>query len=367
MNGPDARRLALLVLLVLAVAAGRLMVASAEDQPLEFGPHTVILCDLEDAYEPVPFDHLSHAKMAQMWHGCVTCHHYSPQPGDGSTTATLAGVAMHVVSCEDTATTAAAMRQEDSIQIPACKSCHPIEAGETDIHMPSLKGAYHRQCLNCHKDWMHENGCVICHEPKEGRDAAQAEPLPGDIVGRMHPPIPEPDITTYKMRFTPADGGNVTFRHREHTVDFGIRCVECHYQDNCAHCHGPSGDTTALKPVHPGMTWDESHGPCMACHSQARCRHCHYKDDQSPPNPFSHTATGQELDQDHAEIACAQCHEDLGFDAAPTCGDAACHKDQTIGYPAHLPGPVATPVPDSFVIDAESSGTAVLSTGNDGP
>jgi CBS domain containing-hemolysin-like protein len=31
-----------------------------------------------------------------------------------------------------------------------------------------------------------------------------------DIVGRMHPPIPEPDIKIYKTRFTPAVGGGNT-------------------------------------------------------------------------------------------------------------------------------------------------------------
>jgi hypothetical protein len=215
-------------------------------------------------------------------------------------------------------------------------------ATDVDIHLPSLKGAYHRQCLSCHQEWMHENACAICHKPKQGRPAGQADPAPDDIVGRMHPPIPEPDAKTYKTRFTPADGSNVLFRHKEHTVAFGIKCVNCHYRDNCAHCHGPTSDTSAQKPLRPGMTWNESHGPCMGCHKEDRCRHCHYKDDQSPPRAFDHSATGQGLDEEHAKLACGQCHLNLKLTIDPTCGDAACHKDQKTDYPSQRPGPIVT-------------------------
>jgi hypothetical protein len=350
--------MAWLAILAAGVFVGPVLLrtAKAQDQPLDqsedlsldWGPTVVILRELENEYEPVPFDHLSHAKMAQMWNGCVTCHHYSPhptaKPTDHPSTLTITGP----------------VTQEASIEIPACKSCHPIGADESEIHMPSLKGAYHRQCLNCHKEWMHENACVICHEPKEGRNVAQNQPAPGDIVGRMHPPIPEPDDVVYRTRFTPADGGNVLFRHQGHTVGFGIRCVDCHHQDNCAHCHGATGDTTAQKPLHPGMTWDESHGPCMGCHRDNRCQHCHYKDGQLPPPAFDHRDTDQELDEDHASLACVQCHLDLDFEQTPTCGDAACHEGKQIEYPTELPGPVVS-------TGLQSTETTDVSTGKNGP
>ncbi len=309
----------------LMMGAGLLVAAMAEDLPPETGPNVVILRELENAYEAVPFEHQSHAKMAEMWNGCVTCHHRSPQP-DASAAAPAAG----------------SMTQEASVKVPACKSCHPVASADVNIHMPSLKGAYHRQCLNCHQEWMHENACVICHKPKQGRQTTQVDPAPDDIVGRMHPPIPEPEDKVYKTRFTPADGGNVLFRHKEHTVAFGIKCVNCHHQDNCAHCHGPTGDTSAQKPLRPGMTWNDSHGPCMGCHKENRCRHCHYKDDQAPPRAFDHWATRQGLDEEHAKLACGQCHPDLKFTVESTCGDAACHKDQKIDYPTQRPGPIAT-------------------------
>ncbi|MCB2156306.1 cytochrome c family protein [bacterium] len=331
----DIRPRYILLLAMLAVlgvfASSQLVLANCdEDEPAEKGPEIVILDELENEYEPVPFDHLAHAQMAQMWHGCVTCHHYSPHPEDASSTATI------VLS--------ETPRQEESAQFPACSSCHEVGLDESEITMPGLKGAYHRQCLNCHKEWMHENACVICHEPKDS-EVEPMQPTSGDIVGRMHPPIPEPGDVYYKTRFTPADGGNVLFRHQEHTTRYDIRCVDCHFEDNCSHCHGSEGDTTAQKPLKPGMTWDESHGPCMACHKDDRCQHCHFHDETDPPPMFSHEMTGQVLDEDHVEIACSECHMNLRCDEVPSCGGVACHNEKPIEYPTDLPGPVLTPTP----------------------
>jgi hypothetical protein len=307
-----------------------LLVARASDQPVDTGPNVVILRELEDTYEAVPFEHKLHAKMAEMWNGCVTCHHRSPQPEAGAAPPAPESVT-----------------QETSAQVPACKSCHPATTADAAIRMPSLKGAYHRQCLNCHQEWMHENACVICHKPKQGLPFGKPDPAPDDIVGRMHPPIPEPGDRIYKTRFTPADGGNVLFRHKEHTVTFGIKCVDCHYRDNCAHCHGTTGDTSTQKPLRPGMTWNESHGPCMGCHQENRCRHCHYKDDQPPPKPFDHWATRQGLNEDHAKLACGRCHPNWRLTNEPACGEAACHKDKKIDYPTQRPGPIVTMRPSA--------------------
>jgi hypothetical protein len=345
----------------LLMGVGFWVTVAAKDLPPEAGPDVVILRELENMYEPVPFEHKSHAKMAQMWNGCVTCHHRSPQttaqqaeeaasagsvPGTVGASLKPAGTASEQTL--DSIAASEAKTQEASAKIPACKSCHPTAPVDVDIFRPSLKGAYHRQCLNCHQEWMHENACAICHEPKEGRQAVNVPPSPDDIVGRMHPPIPEPDAKAYKTRFTPAAGGNVLFRHREHTVRYDIKCVNCHYQDNCSHCHGPTGDTSEQKPLRPGMTWDESHGPCMGCHRQNRCRHCHYKDDQSPPEVFDHTATGQALDEEHAKLACGQCHPDLRVTTQPVCGDATCHNDKKIEYPFQRPGPMVMTEPPAW-------------------
>lgn len=299
-------------------------------QPSPYGPDIVIMKELVNLYEPVPFDHKSHAKMAEMWEGCVTCHHRPPS----STTQPAAA-----------RTPVNATTQAMSDEIPACKSCHAVNGGADDIAMPNLKGAYHRQCLNCHKEWMHGNACVICHKPRDPNLAASPVPTAGDIVGRMHPPIPEPDSKLYRARYEPAAGPNVLFRHKEHTKDFGLKCVHCHRRDNCASCHDPKAKEKASRPLKPGMTWAESHGPCMNCHVGDRCAHCHYKDGEQSPKAFAHAATGQILDKDHVHIGCGQCHTDVAFTAPPTCGDSSCHKDRVMTYPQDRPGPAPTTRP----------------------
>jgi hypothetical protein len=316
-----------------------LAIAAAKDAPVELGPDVVVLRELEDLYEPVPFDHKSHAKMAEMWSGCVTCHHRSPQPTTQPAAAELMG--------KKTQAAAGA--------IPACKSCHPVKSPDANIRIPNLKGAYHRQCLNCHREWTHANQCVACHKPKNGQAAPAGTPTPDDIIGRMHPPIPEPDVKIYKTRFTPADGGNVLFRHKEHVGGFGFKCVSCHHRDNCANCHDATAKTSGSRPLRPGKTWADSHGPCMSCHKEDRCRHCHYKDNQPAPKAFEHVTTGQALDADHVRLGCGQCHANLRLKVGLTCGDSKCHKDKTITYPAQRPGSVPSTRP-SAAVPVESTG-----------
>ena len=315
-----------------APAAAQAAVSPAAIQATDLGPDQVLLGQLADQYEPVPFDHKTHAKMAQMWDGCVTCHHRPPQAGSAPGTAALAGAPL---PDQDTATS-----------IPACRSCHAVDQATADIRLPALKGAYHRQCLNCHKEWMHVNACEVCHRPRQANGEKAITPTRDDILGRMHPPIPEPEAHLYRARYTPADGPNVLFRHKEHTATFGLRCTVCHRHDNCSHCHDPSGDKTAQKPLRPGLTWAESHGPCMSCHQQDRCRDCHYKDNAQPPAEFTHAArSGQELDANHATLPCAQCHAQLRTQTPPTCGDSTCHKSGTVTFPAKRPGAYAPPAP----------------------
>ena len=103
--------------------------------PVYQGPDEVILDELENAYMPVPFDHTGHAAMAEMAGGCVACHHNTPT-GE---------------------------------QHPACKTCHDLSPDQADIEKPALCGAYHQQCLNCHREWINEKDCDICHLEKADR------------------------------------------------------------------------------------------------------------------------------------------------------------------------------------------------------
>ncbi|MCK4341021.1 MAG: cytochrome c3 family protein [Phycisphaerae bacterium] len=334
------------------------------------GPDIVILNELEDAYLPVPFDHKGHAEMAEMAEGCVTCHHYTPE----------------------------------GQQHPACKTCHDISGAGTDIAKPSLKGAYHRQCLNCHKDWIDETDCAKCHMPKASRpeEGEGVVLTKDDIMGRMHPlgqmhpPIPEPDTEIYGVTSKQAAGSQAIFRHHEHVHRFGLKCVECHYKESCTRCHAQDREQKRSRVP------SEHHKPCIRCHGSdtgqataemaGRCRRCHWwpgepkpkrfdhagtgwplsryhqgrscrvchkaipfakldrecdscHSDWEPDN-FDHTLTGQILDGNHAETDCEECHGDRKFDQPPSCDE--CHdEDEGIAFPSQRPGPAPTSAPAS--------------------
>jgi hypothetical protein len=212
-------------------------------------------------------------------------------------------------------------------------------------------------------------------------------PTPGDIVGQMHPPIPEPDTEIYNAASADS-GAHVIFRHREHIHRFGLRCVECHHEDNCSRCH-EVGRTHEQRTV----TLAEHHEPCRRCHRadtlepDGDCKKCHWKSGEPTPpafdhastgwplsgyhvdlgcrachedvpftkrdrtcdgchaawNPetFDHGVTGQKLNDAHRAFDCEACHEDRAFDAKPYCTE--CHEeDSGIIYPARRPGPRTT-------------------------
>ncbi|MFW6038953.1 MAG: cytochrome c3 family protein [bacterium] len=309
---------------------------AAADEPAERPiPDVVVLDELAREYEPVPFDHRAHMEMAAMWNGCATCHHHSPEIEAGA--------------------------MEPAAEVPACRSCHAIDPKEAAVDMPSLRGAYHRQCLNCHKDWSGENDCEICHAPHNA-DSDAASPTPDDITGRMHPPLEPPGRTQYVARFTPAAGPYVTFRHEQHVQRYGIDCAHCHHRDTCADCHADETDRHGpQRPVKPAVSWRESHGPCMTCHQDQPCAKCHHEDPDDPPPAFDHRVTGQALDDDHAALVCGDCHRDRAFDDAPRCDNGACHGDQVVSLPKDRPGPVIDESDQAFVVQlAKESNWASL-------
>ena len=314
------------------------------DPALKDIPDLVILDQLsktEKLYEPVPFDHKANANMAQIAGQCKTCHHRTPE--NGATRAGAGATATRVAGEKD---------QENAARHPACRTCH--EPHRTDLRQPGLKGAYHRQCLNCHREWAEANNCNVCHKPKvSDADVATKLATPDDIMGRMHPPVPEPDTHRFVADMMPADGPNVLFRHKEHTQRYGLTCATCHRDDSCSRCHvGSSGKRPAPAPKVPLLDadWNVVHANCNGCHrrQETTCTQCHYKSDQAPPEPFDHGSTGQLLDADHANLKCVQCHTTWFEKATPTCGTSACHANSksAITFPANRPGPVAPKRPN---------------------
>ncbi|MCK4658419.1 MAG: cytochrome c3 family protein [Phycisphaerae bacterium] len=318
-------------------------------------PQGVLLLDMlkgetegVDRFGPVPFDHTGHADWAEIAGGCTSCHHYTPE----------------------------------GVTHPSCKSCHPLELKRPDIRKPSLKGAYHRQCMGCHRQWSHNTRCDACHMKRVGEDRGIRNAK--EALGSMTKPIPEPDTTIYQTRSKPTPGTQAIFRHKEHSHRFGIKCALCHQGDSCARCHEERKE--GVKPIRPAK---DRHQDCADCHKVdvvkgGKCERCHWNEGQPKPPPFdhaetgwvlnryhkdrscrachktapfakldrncntchsdwepdtfNHAVTGQVLDENHVEIDCADCHTDRKFDVKPRCDE--CHDaDEGFVFPNKRPGP----------------------------
>ncbi|MBI4716179.1 MAG: cytochrome c3 family protein [Planctomycetes bacterium] len=246
---------------------------------VDSGPDVLVLDQLERQYLPVRFDHKAHARMADMSEGCETCHHFSP-----------AGT-----------------------RPPPCASCHDPGAAGTDPRKPGLKGAYHQQCLNCHREWVDETACEVCHLAREN-DAAQARvaafPTIDRPVLKPHPPILKPAGDIYEGYSSDRDS-RVVFRHEQHTSRFGLACVECHHEPSCARCHYQKNGTAPKRSV------QEHHRPCDRCHKRdmdlagrdaGRCEKCHWLEGAPRPLPFDHASVGWPLGRFHERVGCRRCH-----------------------------------------------------------
>lgn len=304
------------------------------EHDVDEGPEIVIIDQLADLYRPVVFAHRLHADMSNMTGGCENCHHYSEKTG----------------------------------VIPPCRECHDESKGPVSLKKPALKGAYHRQCMNCHMDWSHANACGFCHEQVDG--TVVAEPDTTDIVGIPHPMIAATPSYIYETTYE--EGPVVSFHHNDHVDMFGLNCVDCHRGDSCNSCHHGEAET-------PVRTSFDHVSTCCSCHGERDCSFCH--NHQAKPNfehgstanwalepyhgeiscdichgapqdfrtpsdkcaschihweegGFDHKVTGLALDEDHVDNDCRDCHLEMDFSRQPSCED--CHDDPM--FPDNLPG-----------------------------
>ncbi|OGU56921.1 MAG: hypothetical protein A2X64_02740 [Ignavibacteria bacterium GWF2_33_9] len=314
-------------------------------QPSE-GPKLVHMNDVEGDYGEVTFSHEVHAQMSSFSIGCEGCHHYN--------------------------TTGPVVK---------CKTCHNTTRKRKDIFTPDLEAAYHRQCLNCHRQWDRTTDCQQCHiTKKDEQDKVKREKIK-KFENYKHPPLTEPKKIVYQ---TKQPGGKyVTFYHNEHTERFSIACQTCHKDDNCISCHDVnhkqySESVTKKKKTH--KSFEQHHQPCINCHITTVCSKCHsdkpeeefnhYKNtgfdlsgnhfnlkcnkchksssfkglnsnctschNNFKDGKFDHTKTGIKLDEIHIDLSCTDCHQNSRFDKPPICSD--CHDGYK--YPSKVPGKI---------------------------
>lgn len=318
--------------------------------PPKSGPEVIVMSKVSKQYGPVVFSHRLHAEMSEMSGGCYGCHHYN----------------------------------STSMTILSCKECHPPVRARSDLSMPDLKGAYHRQCMDCHRQWSKSTECTGCHL-KRGPDQTAEEALKAArLKGRSHPEVPLPQRVVYETRSQLRTF--VTFFHNDHAERFGLKCSDCHKQEGCVRCHDRSqvaaqGTAVADRAAKPQRSMEALHAPCFSCHQTDKCEECHVAQPMEAfdharsagwplnrfheklscqkchgqkarftkvgrecgnchsgwaPGTFKHEITGLRLDAAHAELDCETCHADRNFEAAPTCD--GCHDDKA--YPRDKPGTV---------------------------
>ncbi|NQV14165.1 hypothetical protein HQ531_01810 [bacterium] len=303
-------------------------------------PDSIQIGVLQNIFEPVHFAHKLHADMTSMGAGCNTCHHHA----------------------------------FENVYKP-CSECHPPDSQDASLAIPTLNGAYHRNCLNCHRDWNSNRVCTTCHterkahlNPRKALDAT-------DVLAHTHEEI----IIPVLFHFVSPENEQkpVVFHHQEHVDLYRYKCEHCHRQSNCTKCHNyipsPTEKVSQLAVHHNpcsnchdtetdtncahchtgnpplGFTHERTGWELKAYHQELRCEQCHKGDEpikrldanckachsNFEVGEFDHNATKLTLNVDHIEIDCYECHIDNRYDIKPSCVE--CHEDE-ITFPADLPG-----------------------------
>ncbi|MFA7419729.1 MAG: cytochrome c3 family protein [Melioribacteraceae bacterium] len=239
-----------------------------------------------DIYAPVTFSHRLHAEMADMGGGCRMCHHYNP-PGE----------------------------------VVGCVNCHEVNRKRTDLSKPDLKGAYHQQCMNCHRQWSGKVECESCHAQNGKTQKSTATPKVEKAGKRVHPKVNPPTQVKYD---TPKTNGKlVTFNHSDHVNTFSISCESCHSNESCNKCHAK------YKPASlSNRSVTDKHAVCANCHNtKASCSSCHKN---SVAGSFNHkTRTGFDVAKNHSKLACSRCHVEKGKFAGLKSDCSTCHGTWT--------------------------------------
>jgi len=229
----------------------------------------------------VRFDHRLHVGMSTIGDGCKVCHH------------------------------------TEAIQ--QCRTCHDPASSAITTDSLGLRGAYHQQCLSCHKDWARENACGFCHtDSTSAGEAGLAR-----IVMVAHQPRSTAQ-RSYVYKTAHRGMPLVTFRHDDHSEVFGLSCSDCHGGDSCGQCHGPGAERPVINRQRS----------CYTCHADTRCTTCHHLAERPR---FDHKAcAGWRLRPGHDDLACAACHGPGRMPGRPLSESCrSCHAEQSGGVFDH--------------------------------
>lgn len=260
------------------------------------GPETVVIDEMSSLYTGVIFPHKIHAEMSEMSQGCTGCHHYN--------------------------TTGPVLN---------CRKCHSAARNRSDISLPDLKAAYHRQCVCCHRQWSRDAGCnKICHQNIEGTIKKITE----TNKGISHPEINIPVRLVWQTESK--TNKTVTFYHNEHTDLFKIDCKSCHNSESCIKCHLKKNEGDKLNTIKLVRSIEEHHKPCINCHLGNNCTKCHKEDIMKP---FDHSvSSGWSLKPYHTNIECTKCHREKMPYRKSGHKCVTCHKNFTVKFDHKLAG-----------------------------
>lgn len=215
---------------------------SGHEEEVQQGPDMAILYHLVKRYEPVVFSHSNHVEYEE---NCEVCHHHS----------------------------------SDVERFPPCRECHGLPSDH--LRKPGLLGAYHRQCMNCHRELESGPlGCEECHAKREGGAVDQA------ALARKYV------ADTMKLGHLADEFGEVVFNHKLH-VTLTDKCEHCHHHHTdleitppCRECHTKTAEENGSKRL---SLRDAYHEQCLGCHratsskgkgkSPLKCTECHEKGD----------------------------------------------------------------------------------------
>ena len=124
-------------------------------------PDEVEIDFLVNLYEPVVFDHAMHVDATE---SCAVCHHHTTGTGVSD---------QYCAKCHN------GKEEMDTVSCQGCHSADPVSA--ENLHnpqpdyfyhddKPSLKAAYHLNCVGCHQGVGGPVGCEDCHAKTEAGD-----------------------------------------------------------------------------------------------------------------------------------------------------------------------------------------------------